>query len=66
MPQHLTCVSLPKLGCKASSESPAKKELGKARLFMVITISDSTDEGVIQAVARCALIFAFFQATNGW
>ena len=26
----------------------------------------STDEEVIQAVARCALIFAFFQATNGW
>ena len=26
----------------------------------------SSDEEVIQAVARCALIFAFFQATNGW
>ena len=26
----------------------------------------STDADVINAVARCALIFAFFQATNGW
>ena len=26
----------------------------------------STDQDVINAVARCALIFAFFQATNGW